>query len=196
MLGDLIFLLDSLADMIPHYMLDRLVLAPALLFLNNHSGCDPAKVSLSGTGFGYGTPELGKGKAEHWKPLLSSYHCSRFTKFHHVSPRKGPTTFGCQCVTTLLQGHVSLLQKSQAPTNAIFKKGISLWKYVFVCGKRWILSSFPFSTKKPFDFAQVAELDLSWNQFNSDIFCCVGETLAKRKMATWRRGHRVGCRMV
>eukprot|EP00913_Durusdinium_trenchii_P002306 g2129.t1 len=46
---------------------------------------------------------------------------------------KGPVGFGCQCVTTLLQGHV-------------------------------------------------AELDLSWNQFSSELFCCLGETLAKRKM--------------
>ena len=31
--------------------------------------------------------------------------------------------------------------------------------------------------------AQVAELDLSWNQFSAEIFSCLGETLAKRKMA-------------
>ena len=51
---------------------------------------------------GRGTPELGKGKAEH-------------PGFHHGNqPRKGPTTFGCQCVTTLLQGHVSLQQNSES----------------------------------------------------------------------------------
>ena len=37
--------------------------------------------------------------------------------------------------------------------------------------------------KFPPRWMQVAELDLSWNHFSSELFRCLGEQLAKRKMA-------------
>ncbi|CAK9056451.1 unnamed protein product [Durusdinium trenchii] len=77
-------------------------------------------------------------KIDHHKLLplceaISERQTLSFVSLSGTTFGKGPVGFGCQCVTTLLQGHV-------------------------------------------------AELDLSWNQFSSELFCCLGETLAKRKM--------------
>eukprot|EP00435_Cladocopium_sp_Y103_P039864 s6_g10.t1 len=95
-------------------------------------------VELVSDAFNLRRLDLSQVKIEHYKLLPLCDAISKGQTLSYVSLSgtgfgKGPTAFGCACVTTLLQGHV-------------------------------------------------AELDLSWNQFSAEIFSCLGETLAKRKM--------------
>ncbi|CAJ1423221.1 unnamed protein product [Effrenium voratum] len=100
--------------------------------------CVDGVIQLVSDAFNLRRLDLSHVKIEHRNLLplceaISERQTLCYANLSGTSFGKGPMAFGCQCVTTLLQGHV-------------------------------------------------AELDLSWNHFSSELFRCLGEQLAKRKM--------------